>query len=172
MTLLLWMTVPWMREVTDFLRRNGILRFSLVLAGMGILGYLGRLLHTQGLTRDRRLHIGLLGLSLVYALVLWQVGVAPEERAHLLQVNFLALVWWEALREIYPIQPWTRMWRAVVYATAAGVFEEVIQLGVPRRQFDWRDIGMSLLAGGLASVLLCQLTQARIKRGSRRFNGS
>ena len=124
---------------------------------------------TQGLSRQRRtLQAGvILGVLAVYAMVFLRVNIA--ERTHLIEYSVVAVLVFEALTERYK----NRRSRVAVAVTAIavssliGIVDECIQLAVPDRVFDGRDIFFNLSASSMAVIAVTVLRWARGKVYSR-----
>ena len=128
---------------------------SMLLVGLTIL--------TQGLkNRPRGLEIGVfLGILTVYALLFLRLTL--PERSHLIEYSILAVIIFEALMErleqggSIPV-PWLV---AIVITSLIGVVDEMIQLYLPNRVFDWEDIIFNTLASMMAVVSMVALNWAR-----------
>lgn len=107
---------------------------------------------TQGLSkRPSRTQIGIfLGIVAVYLLVFVRMSI-PAERSHLIEYGVVSLLIYEALNErrsqgrSVPIPSIL----AIVVTSAIGVVDESIQVFLPNRVFDPRD----MLFNGLAAVM-------------------
>lgn len=93
---------------------------------------------------------GFLGVVAVFVIVYARMGVAIE-RSHLIEYGVLSLLIHEALKErkrngMKMKSP--ALW-AIGLTVAIGALDEVIQLFVPDRYFDWFDIGFDLFAACL-----------------------
>ena len=91
------------------------------------------------------------GLMCVYFMVFFRMTL-PTERSHLIEYGILALFVWEALRERQKFQKklkWIGMW-TILICTCVGVIDEVLQLFIPNRVFDFQDIFFDGMAASLA----------------------
>ena len=92
-----------------------------------------------------------LGIAAVYLLVVVRMAI-PTERSHLVEYGVLAVFILAALRErteqgrpvVYP--PLV----AVIAASAFGVMDEIFQILLPQRVFDWEDVLFNTLASVMA----------------------
>ena len=109
-----------------------------------------------------------LGVTAVYVMVV--VRMAMEERTHLFEYGFLAVLIHQALVE--RVRNGRRVPApaavAVVLAALLGWIDEGIQGLVPNRVYDLRDVGVNALAGLMAITASLALTWAR---RSDRFEG-
>ncbi|MBT8461962.1 MAG: VanZ family protein [Gemmatimonadetes bacterium] len=127
---------------------------------------------TQGLKlRPGGAEIGVaLGIAAVYLMLF--VRMALAERSHLIEYGVVAVFIHEALRERarqgrrVPVPAFL----AVVAASLVGVLDESIQVFLPNRVFDPRDIGFNVLAGLMAVLASLILTWARRRGGNFRRN--
>lgn len=154
--LVIWAAIYPARGIADLLRRHDLLRLTVgaafLVAGASLLGFGLR-------SRPRwREAVALSGAGFVYAVVLVVIR-QPEERIHFLEYGALAGFVEAALRERWRAEsagaPVAASAAAVaVVATALlGWLEEGIQLLVPLRVYDWRDVGFNAAAGALLVAL-------------------
>lgn len=147
--LTIWSTASIAVPVAEYLRDAGLL---------GILFAVGFLLVVitifwMGFASSRRaIEVGLLlGILAVYVLVLVRISL-PEERTHLVEYSIVALLILEGLLERrangsrvpYPF--------VLAFAVTAiiGLIDETIQLFLPDRVFDLRDVLFNTLAAFMA----------------------
>ena len=149
LTVWLWASVPLARPASEFLRSRGMLVPSLTLLGLIIFIWMLRFEARIGVTWRRRLIqwvvVALYGVGMRYGVV------APEERLHFLQISVLSFLIYRALSTTPENK---RIFWAATLACIVGVVEEVIQIWVPKRFFDPRDMGISAVAALLSSVWL------------------
>jgi hypothetical protein len=147
------LSVPYTRAFTEQLRAMNLLRTSIISGAVVLLlwaAYAWRH-HWHALSWKRR-WIFILGF-LAYGFVVVITGVMPEERMHFIQVTVLSALYWSALLDAeVPSTP--AALAAAAMGGAVGVIEEISQLYIPLRQFDWRDIGMNLFAASCSGLLL------------------
>lgn len=115
----------------------------------------------------------ILGITAVYIIVLARI-VIPEERSHLIEYSVVALLIHEALLEREhngrPVPAPAML--ALAATVAIGALDELVQLAIPSRVFDWRDIGFNTLAAILAIAGGVTLRAARRRVGDRTAVGS
>ena len=111
-----------------------------------------------------------LGVVAVYAMALGRIGIA-EERGHLFEYGLVAVLVYQALSE--RVRGGRRVRApaalAVVATALLGWLDEGIQLLLPNRVYDIRDVGFNALAALMAvlgSLALAWAREARWKRGS------
>ncbi len=123
----------------------------------------------QGLrTRPGGIEIGVgLGIAVVYFLVLLRLAI--PERSHLMEYGVVAVFIYEALTERAARGRRVPMpaLLAVLATSLIGAVDELIQLYLPNRVFDWLDMLFNLLAGTMAVLAMLALRWAR-RRGPQR----
>lgn len=103
-----------------------------------------------------------IGVVAVYLIVLTRMGL-PEERSHIIEYSVVAAFIYEALIERanngrnVPMPALI----ALVATASIGALDELIQLLLPNRVFDVRDIGFNALAGMMAIGAALALNAAR-----------
>ena len=136
--------------------------FSAILFA-GCLLLVGLTVLTQGLqTRPGGLEIGMaIGIAAVYLLVLVRLSI--PERSDLMEYSVLAVFIYEALAEraragrFAPVPPLL----AIAATCAFGALDELIQLLLPHRMFEWTDILFNVLAAVMAVTGVVTLRGAR-----------
>ena len=147
-------------SLAGFLRDRGLLDILFVL---GLL-LVGATILTQGLkTRPGGAEIGVgLGILAVYLLVFARMAFA-EERTHLIEYGVVAVFIYEALTERASQGRRVRVPAvlAVLVTSLVGLLDESIQIFVPTRLFDYRDVLFNVLAAVMAIAASAALAQAR-----------
>jgi hypothetical protein len=153
----IWASIYPARPVVDFLRDRNLLRLTVGAAflatGVSLFVFLVR-------SRPRRLEVvTLIVAGLVYVAVLALIR-QPEERLHFLEYGLLAGFIEAALRERWHAATAgagtaaSAAGLAAVTAALLGWLDEGIQLFVPMRVYDWRDVGFNAAAGALLLALV------------------
>lgn len=150
---------------------NQALAAVLFLAGMFLVGVT---VLTSGLqARPRGVEIAAgLGIAVVYGMLLFRLTI--PERSHLIEYSVVAVFIFEAVTER------KRNGRRVpapalltiLLTTIIGTVDELIQLYLPSRHFDWYDILFNFLAALVAVVALLLLRYVRRLAGSVRRGAS
>ncbi len=104
-----------------------------------------------------------IGVLVVYGVMLLRFFLSPEERTHLFEYGLLAALLYMALKERQ------RNGRrvpspaaiAVILTALLGWLDEGIQMILPNRVYDLRDIGFNALAGLMAIATILALGWAR-----------
>ncbi len=76
-----------------------------------------------------------------------QLRAHPEEAIHFLEYGLLSYLLFKALS--YRIQDWTVYLTAVFFVLFIGTTDEFLQWIMPQRFWDFRDVGLNMLAGGI-----------------------
>ncbi|MBM3284337.1 MAG: hypothetical protein FJY81_00525 [Candidatus Aminicenantes bacterium] len=89
------------------------------------------------------------GLYVYFTLRLWRV---PEEAVHFLEYGLLGFLLFRALS--LSIRDKSIYIAALLIGSLVGIFDEIFQWIVPGRYWDFRDVGLNVLAAGLFQVAL------------------
>jgi hypothetical protein len=107
-----------------------------------------------------------LGIIVVYFMVFLRMNI-PEERSHLVEYSIVALLIFEALKE--RVSQGRRVpvpaLLAIGLTTLIGFIDEIIQLFLPNRYFDFIDVGFNALAALMAVGAGVVLSYARDRWG-------
>lgn len=135
----------------------GLFLLALILVGLTIL--------TQGLkTIPSGAEIGIfIGVATVYLLLC--IRLAIPERSHLLEFGVLAVLIFEALNEGKDHGRAIRYPALIAFLLTSlfGLVDELIQLALPERVFDWEDILFNTLAALTAVVGMVGLRWSRAR---------
>jgi hypothetical protein len=104
-----------------------------------------------------------------YLVALGWLTVRPIERIHLPEYGLVAALAWWAFRG-RGVAVGRAHAAALGVTLGAGLTDEVIQLFVPRRFFDWRDVALNGVAGLLALLVVAAARtlarDARVRRAA------
>ncbi len=89
------------------------------------------------------------GLYLYFTLKLWKI---PEEAIHFLEYGLLGFFLFKALS--HNIKDKSIFFTATLFALFIGTFDEIFQWITPERYWDFRDIGLNGLSGGLFQLAI------------------
>ncbi len=142
-------TLGLARTLADELQRRGLFD---ALFGIAAVLVLVAIIVSGLSTRPRGVEAAAaLGIVAVYLLIFTRMAI-PEERTHLLEYGVVALLIHAALAERSRNQRGVTApgLVAVGVASMIGVVDELIQLVLPDRVFDVRDIAFNILAAAMA----------------------
>lgn len=159
LVLLIYSTLYWVRDVSDWLRDQGFLVPSLVL---GFCGAALLVLRSLARSRPSRREIAVLAVAGAAFLPLFPLLRKPEEATHFLQYGALGVLVYAALAErlrvrgvagrLGPLAVAVRTGLgAVLVTTLLGWGDELIQAVLPNRYYDLRDVAFNAAAGALAA---------------------
>lgn len=94
------------------------------------------------------------------ALTLRVLTEQPIERIHLPEYGIVAWLAWRALRVGGASVAWANV-GAFGLTSLAGLGDEVVQLMLPSRYFDWRDVTLNAASGAVALLLIAAVRKAR-----------
>jgi VanZ family protein len=89
-----------------------------------------------------------------------QLKAHPEEAIHFLEYGLLSYFLFKALS--HRIKDWTVYITAILFVLFVGTIDELLQWMIPRRFWDFRDIGLNTLAGGIFILALCKGIKPKI----------
>jgi VanZ family protein len=150
--------------LVETLRERNLLRVSVAII---LLLVVGAIAGQWVKRRPGRGEIGVaLGVTAAY-LMTWFRIQHPEERTHLLEYGLVAVLIHQALKE--RLRQGRRVPSpaalAVVVTALLGWLDEVIQMMLPNRVYDIRDVGFNVLAGLMATAASLALVRVRRRGG-------
>lgn len=150
---LLVVSVPYVRFLSEFLRAQGVLQLTLNLfVGFMVVVFFWCWIKTyKNFSWPRAALLAAILSTYGWAWKCWIV--TPEERVHFVSPALLAYLFYRALR--YDNRSLNvRTLGAGLLAALVGVAEEGIQLWVPGRGFEWSDLGKCVFSATLAVMIL------------------
>jgi len=166
----IWSTLGPAQVLATALRTRGLLG-PVSTTGLVLAGVAGVLLWTR--RRPELLEIvAAVTILAAYLMVLVRTGLSPEERTHLFEYGLVALLAYEALTERLRAgrrtpRPWAL---ALLLAVALGILDEALQMLVPNRAFDPRDILFNSIAATMALTSVSVMGTARRLVRDRRLS--
>jgi len=100
------------------------------------------------------------GTYVYFTLKLWE---SPEEAIHFLEYGLLGFFLFRALS--IKIRDKSIYITATLFALFVGTFDEILQWITPDRYWDFRDVGLNALSGGLFQLLLLTVVKPKIISG-------
>ena len=158
-TALIYLTLPAAPAVwRGFLSATGGAGRHAAVAGLAVVALLAVAVIVQLRPPAARL-LGLIAIAAAYAAALTLMPLTAGERTHLLSYGVLA---WLALRalELDLDRPVSAV-AAVALVAVLGLGDELIQGALPNRVFEWKDVLLNVLSGGLATAALVLVTVPR-----------
>lgn len=140
-------SIGWVKPLSDFLS----VEFMGILFGTGVL-FIAVSIATRVFSIKPGGREVWLGIGIIAVYVILAVRLFVPERTHLIEYSFLALLVYEVLNERVANGLIIRFPEliAIFIGGIIGLMDETIQLFVPSRVFDWRDVLFNLLASGIA----------------------
>jgi VanZ family protein len=160
-TAFLYGTLPFVRRATDALRAQNMLRATIITLCLGAAAVGFALLVRRLRVPPARAAALITAFSAIYAGIYVYIP-QPEEFGHFIEYGALPLVWLWALQG--------RLRGPGLYLTAAtlsaitGLGDELIQGQLPARYFEWRDVGLNVVAsllGMAARVAASNLSRTK-----------
>ena len=109
-----------------------------------------------------------LGIIAVYGMIVVRMGVSPLERTHLFEYGLLSVLVHRALeaRQFDSDRVLAPAVTAFVVTALVGWADEILQLLLPDRVYDWRDVGVNSLAGlmGVLARVVLRNARSRLRR--------
>jgi hypothetical protein len=152
-------STPFVRSISNFLRERGLLRGFIVVLSVGLVcAFMHVWVRTHRTFSRKRLGVLAVGV-LIYGVSMWRLVQAPEERVHFLQMSLLTYLFYRPL--VLRYRERRALGEAALLAAGIGMVEESVQIYIPSRFFDWRDMGINVLAAFLAGTFLALLVPRR-----------
>lgn len=146
-TLLIYCLIPFARAIQHWVAAHfGITAFLWIVAGaivagaIGAVAYLRR--HVGVITRHQGLVLA--GMFILYGATAWALRRRPEEALHLVEYGILSLLLFRAFSRRYPDRGAYVV--STLLGSILGIGDEIVQWALPGRYFDFRDIGINVLA--------------------------
>ena len=121
---------------------------GLVFTGIGVSWYALRGIDSMGGWR----FAALAAIATTYAAILAMVELTPAEKLHFLYYGFLAVLVYRALE--LDLTGGGLIITTVIVVAVIGLGDEVLQGIIPRRFFEWKDVGLNAISGLLATALI------------------
>ena len=96
------------------------------------------------------------GLYIYFTLKLWKI---PEEAIHFLEYGLLGFFLFKALS--HNIKDKSIFFTATLFALFIGTFDEIFQWIIPERYWDFRDVGLNGLSGGLFQLAIWKVMRPK-----------
>ena len=120
-----------------------------VLAGIALLAYM---FFKKEERRADSYFILLVFVAVFFELTL--LAVRPEEKIHLLEYGVLGVLLYNALKiDMDRLDPMLYI-AGATFCFGAGLIDEVIQLYLPNRVFDWKDVVINFISGVMGLLII------------------
>ena len=146
----IFVTSNWGRELFGY--------FVLIVLSIGAI-YVFYYLIFELKTRNPSQYIWLFvitGLYIYFTLKLWKI---PEEAVHFLEYGLLGFFLFRALS--HNVKDKSIYFTATLFALFIGTFDEIFQWITPERYWDFRDVGLNALSGGLFQLAIWKVVSPK-----------
>ncbi len=162
-SILIFVTVPVAQTIQKFVSKNLGKSFFiyfvlsvLALAFMSLLYFLIFKLNVRSAPN----YIWLFILTGIYSYFTLKLVKTPPEAIHFLEYGLLGFFLFKALK--YHIRDKSIYFTATFFALFVGTFDEILQWTIPQRQWDFHDVGLNALSGGLFQLVLWKVIKPKI----------
>ena len=165
----IFLTVPIAREIQKFVYDNWgsevFIYFVLGVLAIGFIGLLSFLIFKLKI-RSSSPYMWTFIVAGLYTHFILKIKSNPIETVHFLEYGLLSFFLFKALnhhikdKSIYII--------ATLFALLIGTFDEILQWITPQRYWDFRDVGLNGLSGGLFQLAIWKVRRPKII--SEKFN--
>jgi VanZ family protein len=149
----IYVTVPLARMIQSWIQEHADRSiFTWVVLVSVVIGLVAAVRALRAITVPWHAWMVLVAVAATYSYFTWQLRAHPEEAFHFVQYGVLGLLVFRALTH--------RVRDPSIFVTAAlltslfGMLDEGFQWVVPRRYFDFRDIGINMGAGVLMQIAI------------------
>jgi len=162
----IFLTIPVAREIQQYVSehwgRSLFGYFVIVVLSVGFLGLLYVLIFKLKIRTPTRYAWLILvgGLYGYFTHKLWKI---PEEAIHFLEYGLLGFFLFKALN--YNVKDKSIYITATLFALLIGTFDEIFQWIVPDRKWDFRDVGLNGLSGGLFQLAIWKVVRPDFIKG-------
>jgi len=130
--------------------------FALAIAFVFIIYLLIYKLKIRSLTN----YVWLFTVTGLYIYSILKLRNAPAEAVHLLEYGLLGFFLFKAL--IHHVRDKSLYFTASFFALLIGTFDEILQWITPQRMWDFRDVGLNALSGGLFQLGIWKVVKPKI----------
>jgi hypothetical protein len=162
-SLAIFLTVPVARSIQRYVSdRWGRQLFGYFVLGVLALGCLGLLYYLFFKLRIRSLskYAWLALISALYIYFTLQLWQKAEEAVHFLEYGLLSFFVFRALS--FRIRDKSIYFTAALVCLLIGIFDEIIQWMIPERFWDFRDVWLNGLSGGLFQLAIWKVIDPKI----------
>lgn len=165
----IFLTIPIARWIQEFVSnkwgRELFAYFVLVVLAAGVITLLYFLIFKLKI-RTQSKYIWLFLIAAIYIYCTIKLWNSPEEAVHFLEYGLLGFFLFKALS--LHIKDKSIYFTATLLALLVGTFDEIIQWIIPQRCWDFLDVGLNALSGGLFQLAIFKIIHPNII--SEKFN--
>jgi len=173
--LAIFLIVPIARTIRNFVEANwnvSLFGYSVLFVVTGAFLFCLYFLRFRLKIRAFSHYLWLAAVALVYVFFTLKLWERPEEAIHFLEYGLLGFLLFQALR--HHIHDKGIYFIAFLIGALVGIFDESLQWMIPRRVWDFRDLGLNALSVGLLLVAIWKgirpkLQDIRSQSGSTRI---
>jgi len=103
-----------------------------------------------------------------YTYITLKLIKAPAEATHFLEYGLLGFFLFKALS--YHVKDKSIYFTATLFVLFVGIFDEILQWIIPQRMWDFRDVGLNALSGGLFQLAMWKVIEPKIISEKIKFN--
>ncbi|UCE41733.1 MAG: VanZ family protein [Candidatus Aminicenantes bacterium] len=151
----IFLIVPIARTIRNFVETNwnvSLFGYSVLLVVVCAFLYCLCLLWLRLKIRAFSNYLWLAAIALFYVFFTLKLWKRPEEAIHFLEYGLLGFLLFQALR--HHIHDKGIYFIAFLIGALVGIFDETLQWMIPRRVWDFRDLGINAIAVGLCLVAI------------------
>lgn len=148
-TIFLFASLSHARAWTNWFRMRGILSDSIWISAVLVVGLISYDIFKNGWQFTIRRFLAIAIILSCYLIGMIYFVVQPEERLHFVLIGIVTYLYYRAYKVTWPKSNRAGV-VAFISGATIGICEEWLQLYVPGRYFDWRDISMNVSAAFLA----------------------
>jgi len=160
----IFLIVPVARTIRNFIEANwnvSLFGYSVLFVVIGVFLFCIYLLWFRLKIRTFSNYLWLAAVVFIYIYFTIKLWNKPEEAIHFLEYGLLGFLLYQALR--HHIHDKGIYFIAFLIGALVGIFDESLQWMIPRRVWDFRDLGINALSVGLLLVAIWKGIRPKLK---------